>query len=84
MSVSTLTLALATFSQLDVRAIDVGKSNQNYYHVFYKSEGKNRVMLVPRRVESFEELQREVGILLSRSNEAQQQHGFKDAPFSGE
>lgn len=82
MSVSTLTLALATFSQLDVRAVNVGKGNPEVYQVFYKKDGKNRVMMVPRKVESFEALQREVAILLNRSNDAQLSIGLKDGPYA--
>lgn len=78
MAVSTLTLALATFSQRNVRAINVGKTNPDYYQVFYKKDGVNRVMLVPRKDIEFEQLQAEVGILLDRSNEAQLEVGHKD------
>lgn len=79
-SVSTLTLALAMFSELDVRAVSVGKSNPSYYQVFYKKDGKNRVMMVPKRLTDFETLQREVRILVSRSSAQQQEQGFKDCP----
>lgn len=78
MSVSTLTLALATFNELDVRAIDVGKENQKFYQIFYKKDGKMRVMLVPKKATSFELLQYEVASLLNRSIAAQQEHGHKD------
>ena len=81
-TVSTLTIALATFTQLDVKAINVGKGNPDCYQVYYRHDGKNRVMMVPRKVDSFEALQREVSILLSRSNEAQLVTGHKDGPYA--
>lgn len=78
MAVSNLTIALSAFSENDVRAIAVGKGNPTHYQVFYKADGKNRVMLVPRKNVDFVALQREVGILLSRDNATQMAHGFKD------
>lgn len=82
MSVSTLTLALSTFNELDVRAISLGKDNSNFYHVYYVKDGVNRVMLVPRKSDKVEVLQYEVGVLLSRSVDAQNAVGKHDAHFN--
>lgn len=82
MSLSTLTLALAAFNQAGVRAINVGKSNPNFYHIYYHIDGKNRVMLVPRETKDFEKLQSEVTSLVCRTSASQNQIGYKDAPFA--
>lgn len=78
MSASTLTIALSTFAENDIRAISVGKGNPHYYQVFYKKDGKSCVMTVPRKGVDFIQLQREVSILLSRDVATQLEHGYKD------
>jgi hypothetical protein len=76
--ISSLTLALSAFNEIDVRAINVGKQNSEFYHVYYKKDGLNRVMLVPRSIEDFEQLQSEVKILIERSFEQQEKLGNCD------
>lgn len=78
MSISTLTLALSVFQQNDLRVIDVNKSHNLNYHLYYKLHGKNRVMLVPKETDNPMKLQQEVGILLSRSFEDQAKVGMQD------
>jgi hypothetical protein len=78
MSVSTLTLALSKFNELDIRANAVNKAHPDFYHIYYVKDHKQRVMQVPKRTEDMEKLQREVGILLQRSFESQVKYGAKD------
>jgi hypothetical protein len=79
MSISTLTLALSIFHQHDLRVIDVNKSHTKNYHLYYRLHGKNRVMLVPKDTLDFQKLQKEVAILVNRSNEEQEKLGAQDA-----
>lgn len=79
MSVSTLVLALSTFNENEIRAINVAKTNPNFYAIFYKRDGLNRVMMVPRDINDIVQLQMEVAILLSRNAEEQNRVGHLDA-----
>lgn len=82
MSVSTLTLALATCNELGVHVVKVSKDNNQYYHLYYNLHGTTRVMLVPKKVDSAELLQYEVGLLLTRSVATQHEVGKNDAQFN--
>lgn len=77
--INTLTLALSVFHQNDIRAIHVSKDRPDYFHLYYRMNGKNRVMLVPKETPSAEQLQSEVNILLRRSAEEQHKIGALDA-----
>lgn len=78
MSISTLTLALSVFQQNDLRVMEIVKSHPKNYHFYYKTGGKNRVMLVPKECDNPMKLQSEVGVLLSRNFEEQAKCGVLD------
>jgi succinylarginine dihydrolase len=78
MTISTLTLALSVFSQNDLRVINVSKSDKTNYQLFYRKDGKNRVMMVPKECDNIQKLQSEVQTLISRNHEEQLRLGDKD------
>lgn len=77
-TVSTLTVALSTLNQHGFRMIECNKSHAEFYHIYYMASGVKRVMLVPRKCDDLEKLQKEVAILLNRSIESQDRMGTED------
>lgn len=78
MEVSTLTLALSVFQKNGLRVIDVNKTHADNFHLYYKKDGKTRVMLVPKKCDDNIKLQSEVEILLSRNYLEQDKLGKSD------
>ena len=76
--ISNLTLALSVFSDKEILAQSVSKDDPDYYRIFYRMEGKNRVMLVPRKQVDSEQLQMETAVLLKRTPEEQLRLGMLD------
>jgi hypothetical protein len=76
--ISNLTLALSVFSDKEIHAISVSKDDSDFYRIFYRMEGKNRVMFVPRKTVDAEQLQMEVAVQLKRSPDEQLRLGPLD------
>lgn len=77
-SVSTLTLALSVFSKNDMRAISVNKSHPKNYHIYYRANGVDRVMSIPKECYDFQKLQSEVEVLIKRNLDEQHKVGIQD------
>lgn len=65
--INNLALALSVFSERNVTVAATSRDHITHYHVYYHKDGKTRVMLVNKEQCDPMQLQREVGILLSRS-----------------
>jgi hypothetical protein len=76
--ISNLTLALSIFTDNNVHAPSISKDHPTHYQVYYRVDGKNRVMMVPKSQVDYEQLQFEVGVLLSRNLEEQHRIGKND------
>lgn len=79
MSITSLHLALSTFTDNEIRAIKINSDHPKNYHIYYRKDGKFRVMVVPKQYnDEIEKLQKEVNILLNRSTATQMEYGAKD------
>lgn len=76
--ISNLTLALSVFKDSDIYAATISKEHAKFYHIYYKKDGKTRVMLVPKEIVPVDQLQYEVNILLSRNIAEQAKVGVLD------
>jgi hypothetical protein len=76
--VSSLTLALAMFHKNDLRVTGVNKTHPKFYHLTYRMHGVNRVMLVPKHCDSYQQLQSEVEVLIKRTLDEQKKIGALD------
>lgn len=77
-NVSTLSLAAGVFQQNNHRIVEVNKNHPENYHIYYKKDGKSRVMIVPRQCSDAFKLQNEIQTLLSRNALEQAKLGKED------
>lgn len=78
MNVSTFALAAAVFQQNGHRIISVNRLHPENYHLYYKKDGKMRVLSVPKKCTDAMKLQAEVQTLLSRNALEQAKLGNQD------
>lgn len=77
-NIASLTLALGVLNQNGVRVLSVNKSNPSHCHIYYRMNGVNRVMVVPKECKDTFKLHREVESLVRRTPQEQQKLGFLD------